>query len=129
MRIRTVKPRIWQDEEIVTISRDARLLFVVLITMADDEGRFLAKPMAIAGHGYPEDEDALKRIPKWLAELETVGLVQLYGGRYGCLPNWLRHQKISHSTPSILPKPPEQCPNGSGELRELFRKTSGAAPS
>lgn len=122
MRIRTVKPRVWHDEQIIEISRDARLLFIVLITMADDEGRFLASPSVIVGHGYPEDMDALKRIPRWLAELEGTGLVQLYGKRYGRLPSWDRHQKISHVTPSTIPSP-------SGGSPEYFRNGSGVAPS
>lgn len=33
-RIRTLKPECWQDEKIGQLSRDARLLFVGLITMA-----------------------------------------------------------------------------------------------
>lgn len=105
MRIRTVKPFIWQDEKVGTASRDARLLYVALITLADDEGRFRALPSVIVGHAYPYDPDAVRKIPKWLGELHELGLICLYGEHYGCLPTWESHQKISHPTPSLLPSP------------------------
>lgn len=105
MRIRTLKPYMWEDEKIGQVTRDARLLFIGLITMADDAGRFRAVPTVIVGHIYPYDRDAGKKVCKWLQELETVGLIQLYGEVYGCIVNWEKHQRISHRTPSILPSP------------------------
>lgn len=114
-RIRSLKPQVWQDEKIGQVSRDARLLFVGLITQADDDGRFLTLPSVICGNVFPRDTDAARKLPKWFAELEAVGLIRLYGGEYGCLPKWTSHQKISHPTPSILPAPPS---NGSGVVPE-----------
>lgn len=105
MRIRSLKPFVWQDEKIGSVSRDARLLFIGLITMADDDGRFRALPSVIAGHAYPYDEDALKKIGKWLEELQSADLITLYGAHYGVFPKWEKHQRISHRTPSILPPP------------------------
>lgn len=105
MRIRSVKPEIWADEKIGQASRDARLLFVGLITMADDDGRFRTLPSVVCGHVYPYDQDAFRKFPKWLDELRRLGLVQLYGEHFGYLPTWESHQKISHPRPSILPPP------------------------
>lgn len=121
MRIRTVKPQIWHDERVRGVSRDARLLFVALITLADDDGRFHALPAVIRGHAYPLDHDAERKIPKWLSELSDAGLIGLYEEHYGHLPNWTRHQKISHRTPSCLPNP-------SGNGHEPFRNDSGGSP-
>jgi hypothetical protein len=114
-RIRSLKPQVWQDEKIGHISRDARLLFVGLITLADDEGRFLTLPSVVLGHAFPRDGDAARKLPKWFEELKSAGLIRLYDDEYGCLPNWTSHQKISHPTPSILPAPPQ---NGSGGIPE-----------
>lgn len=114
-RIRSLKPQVWQDEKICQVSRDARLLFVGLITMADDDGRFLTLPTVIGGHVFPRDLDAPRKIPKWIGELEDAGLIRLYGGDYGCLPKWSDHQRISHPTPSIFPEPPR---NGNGRIPE-----------
>jgi hypothetical protein len=108
-RIRSVKPEIWHDEDVGRLSRDARLLFVGLITMADDEGRFRALPTLILGHVFPYDRDAPKHLAKWLDELCSRDLAALYeidGMPYGWLPNFLKHQRISKPKPSIIPAPP-----------------------
>lgn len=118
-RIRTLKPEMWQDEKIGTLSRDARLLFVGLITMADDEGRFRALPSAICGHVFPYDDDALRRVEKWLSDLESEQLITRYtidGFTYGSLNGWGRHQRINRASISELPPPPSL--NGHGGLHE-----------
>jgi hypothetical protein len=113
-RIRTLKPEMWADESIGALSRDARLLFVGLVTLADDSGRFRAMPSAILGHVFPYDEDAMRKLEKWMRELESQGLVERYKSgavTYAWLPGWERHQKINRFTPSSLPPPPGQEPH------------------
>jgi hypothetical protein len=108
-RIRTVKPEAWQDERIAGLSRDARLLWVVLVTMADDEGRFRVVPSLILAHGYLYDKDAPKKLAGWLDELGSSGLVRLYrvgDHDYGEFPTWKSNQRINKPSPSILPGPP-----------------------
>lgn len=98
----------WQDEKTGRVSRDARLLRVVLITFSDDDGRFRAMPAAILGFGYPYDTDAPKKLQGWLDELVTQGLVVLYehdGIPYGVVPKFRTHQRISHPKDSELPSP------------------------
>lgn len=107
-RIRTLKPTFWGDGKVCQVSRDARLLMVGLISVADDEGRFLGSMAAINGAVFPNDELAPARVKKWLSELEKVGLVHLYaidGITYGCFLTWSKHQRISHPTPSTFPPP------------------------
>jgi len=108
-RIRSIKPEVWADERIGELSRDARLLFIGLITMADDEGRLRGLPAAILGHVFPWDADALKRLPAWLAEVETSGLIVRYeheGRPYIAIPNFAHHQRIDRPSASALPPPP-----------------------
>lgn len=107
-RIRSLKPETWEDEKVGSVSRDARLLFVGLITMADDDGRFRYLPSAICGHVFPYDEDAPRKLGKWMKELETAGLILLYAVEkvtYGWLPGW-GHQRINKKRDSDLPAPP-----------------------
>jgi hypothetical protein len=109
-RIRTIKPSFWGDDKVSQLSRDARLLFLGLVSMADDSGRFLASPSAISGYVFPNDLISPKRLAGWLAEIEQIGLVVFYnGGRvhYGAIPKWRKHQKISHPQRSTLPPPPD----------------------
>lgn len=108
-RIRTLKPEIWGNRGVGTCSRDARVLYVGLITMCDDEGRTLAEPSAILGHCFPYDKDAPKKVDKWLAELERVSLIYRYEVEqiaYVYMPGWQQHQKINRPTKSKLPAPP-----------------------
>lgn len=111
-RIRTIKPELWQDERIGDLSRDARLLFVGLVTMADDEGRLRALPAGILGHVFPYDQDAPKKLDGWLSEVEATGMIVGYqnGGRpYMAFRNWARHQKINRASDSVLPPPPNDA--------------------
>lgn len=106
-RIRTLKPDNWADEAVGAISRDARLLRDVLVTFADDDGRWRHLPARIIGHGYPYDDDVTAaKIKRWTGELIRVGLVIVYeigGVDYGCFPRWHAHQRINRYTPSSLP--------------------------
>lgn len=118
-RIRTIKPRFWGSPDVSKLSRDARLLVLGLISMADDDGRFLASPNAIIGYVYPNDENiTAAQVRKWLTEAsendEPVHLYEIDGIKYGCLRNWHAHQKINRYTTSILPTPLIECaPRGS----------------
>lgn len=108
-RIRSIKPSIWGDERFAGLSRDARLLALGLISNADDAGRFIASPTAIAGAVFPHDELSPATIRKWRDEIARRGLIQLYkigGLDYGWFPNWKKHQVINRPSPSVLPAPP-----------------------
>ena len=109
-RIRSVKPSFWGDEKIAELSRDARLLFIGLVSLADDDGRFLASHQSIAGYIFPNDHDIThKKLSAWLDELAYQGLVTLYDKgriRYGAIPKFRKHQRISHPQESTLPPPP-----------------------
>jgi hypothetical protein len=69
-RIRTIKPEFPQSESIGRMSRDARLLFVKMWTLADDSGRLRASSQMLASLLYPYDDDAASLIDLWLAEIE-----------------------------------------------------------
>jgi hypothetical protein len=109
-RIRTIKPSFWGDEKVSELSREARLLFIGLVSMADDDGRFLASHQAIAGYIFPNDDDvSVKRLRSLLDELACQGMITLYDKgriRYGALPQFRKHQRISHPQRSTLPPPP-----------------------
>jgi hypothetical protein len=122
-RIRTVKPDMWEHEKIGRLSRDERLLFVVLITMADDDGRMRALPRQIIGHGYSHDRISERQVEKWLGALDRNRLIVRYGtGReaFISIRGFHKHQRINRRTPSILPPPP-----GEGDApADLFSATS-----
>lgn len=123
-RIRTLKPEMWEDEKIVALSRDARLLLIGLITMADDEGRFRARRSGIVGHCLQGDDDAPRRVDGWIKEIQAQGIVVFYvvdQTPYGAFRHWRRHQKINRPSPSDLPPPPDH-----DVVRENGRNDHGA---
>jgi hypothetical protein len=118
-RIRSLKPDIWKDEKLGRCSIGARLLFVGLISQADDEGRFRSAPPLLRASIFPHDDPLAGlngQIPGigggsldvdgWLDELTDARLIRLYevrGERYGDLPGWARHQRVDHPRASELP--------------------------
>jgi len=135
-RIRSAKPEWWSKVKWCRLPRDVRFTYKgIWEVMADDEGRFQADTRLIKGDVWPLDDDiTTKKLEKWLAQLEAVTVTEkdhgpmpavlLYevgGVRYGFLPGFVKHQKISHPTPSKLPAPPESRRNGSGKAPESLR--------
>jgi hypothetical protein len=106
-RIRTIKPELPQSQSIGRLSRDARLLFIQLFTVADDAGRARAASRLLASLLYPYDDDAPALIEGWLAELEQQKQIRRYvvdGSEYLEIVKWLEHQKIDRPSPSRLPE-------------------------
>jgi hypothetical protein len=105
-RIRTIKPEFPQSESMGNVSRDARLTFLQLWTIADDEGRLRGNSRMLASLLFPYDDDAPSLIDGWLAELEREGCVVRYkvdGQSYLQICNWLIHQKIDKPSKSKIP--------------------------
>lgn len=46
-RIRSIKPEMWQDEDFGLLDPEAQLLFIGLISHADDHGRFKGSAMRV----------------------------------------------------------------------------------
>lgn len=130
-RIRTIKPEFPESESVGALSRDARLLFVLLWTFVDDSGRARASSRLLASRLYPYDDDAFDLIEGWLAELESHGHVRLYevnGNKYLDIPNWLKHQKIDRPTASRLPSFDEASTNTREPSRALDAHTLDLGP-
>lgn len=105
-RIRTIKPEFPQSESMGRVSREARLLYVNLWTVVDDEGRARGSSRMLASLLYPYDDDAPTLMERWLYELDIEGCIRRYeveGSTYIDLPNWLKHQRIDKPSKSRLP--------------------------
>ncbi len=99
-RMRMIKPEIWQDEKLVSLPPVTRLLFVSLISLADDAGRLLDKPVKIEADVFDGIEDYGQQVREALATLARVGVIQrgltASGQRVIQVTNWKKHQRIDH---------------------------------
>lgn len=90
------------------VSRDARLLFVMLWPICDDHGRTRAASRMLASLLFPYDDDAKDLIDGWLDELERENCIRRYeanGSTYLEICNWLIHQKIDKPSKPQFPEP------------------------
>lgn len=106
-RIRSIKPEFPHSESMGNVSRDARLTFIQLWTLADDEGRLRGNSRMLASLLFPYDDDAKDLIDGWMTELEQEKCVVRYcveGTHYVQILNWLIHQKIDKPSKSKIPQ-------------------------
>lgn len=95
------------------VSRDARLTFVQLFTLADDEGRLRGNSRMLASLLFPYDDGEVghvlttaKDVEAWMVELEREGCIvryQIDTAAYVQICNWLIHQKIDKPSKSKIP--------------------------
>ena len=107
-RIRTIKPEFPQSESMGRVSREARLCFILLWTIADDAGRLRGNGRLLSGLLYPYDDDAKDHIDSWLDELANEKCILRYeadGDKYIEICGWATHQKIDRPSPSRIPEP------------------------
>lgn len=94
------------------LSHDSRLLYMLLYTIADDEGRVREDPGLIAYELFPGESGFGLKIEACLREIDREGLIGRYDvgrSRYLVITAW-DMQKIDHPTPSKLPPPPASRP-------------------
>ena len=107
---RIIKESICTSDSIATLSWFEQALFFRLIVLADDYGRFDARPAIIRGRGFPLSSVTEKQIADGLSTLVTAGIINLYsvGGKsYLQLEAWQKHQQI-RSKRSKYPAPTDQ---------------------
>lgn len=108
-RIRTVKPEYWSSEQVMSVSRDARLLFIGIWNFADDSGRCACSAKTLKAQIFPGDDDVdSTNVRRWLDELSSNDLIREYevdGKAYLYVTGW-SHQKIDRPRISKIPDPP-----------------------
>jgi hypothetical protein len=133
-RIRTIKPEFPHSESMGRVSREARLLFIQLWTISDDEGRLRGNSRILSSLLFPYDDDAKDLIDNWLVELEGEDCIVRYlidGSTYLKIVHWRKHQRIDKPTPSKLPEcdessrilaNPREASSGDRERKGLVRE-------
>ncbi len=119
-RKRMIDPNIWQSEDFGKLSLLAKIVFIGLFSLADDEGRGRANPVYLKSTLFPYEESMRSAdIAKTLFEISSNMSVIFYsydGSDYYSLYNWNEWQKIDKPTDSKLPAFDEN----NKEIRRLF---------
>jgi hypothetical protein len=107
-RIRTVKPEFWSDEKLSPLADSVRLLFLGLISMADDYGRLLDSPKQIEAFVWPH-EDRSRDCREGLAKLSQMSRivrgVTASGQAVIQIVTWAKHQRVDKpSNRTALPE-------------------------
>lgn len=106
-RIRSVHPGFFTDEDLVSVSMAARLLFIGLGVEADDKGIFEWKPLTLKMRVFPADNVDVATLLTELADVGAVKKFEADGRAYGAIRNFRKFQK---------PKTPNDIHPASAEI-------------
>lgn len=125
-RIRTIKPEFWSDEKLAPLAPVHRLVFLGLISQADDAGRLVDNIRLLDGLLFPETDDSCAES---LAELARLKRIIRYtsdsGQRLIQVTTWDEHQKVKNPSAYTLPGPsPENGSRSGGDSTEILTPRS-----
>jgi len=124
-RRRMIDPNFWQSEDISKLSLFARLLFIGMISNADDEGRGRANLSFLKSIIFPYDEVTTNEIEDALNEIQENTALVLYiveNSRYYTFSNWKKWQRVDKPQKSNIPS------FQNGPFSETFQNDSGITP-
>lgn len=105
-RIRTIKPEFWADEKLSLLDPVTRLVFLGLISMADDAGRLIDNVKLLDGQLFPSTDDTCRDALDILARTSRITRYRSSSGQPLIqISNWERHQKVDHPNKYVLPGP------------------------
>ncbi|TCK36691.1 hypothetical protein B0G84_5704 [Paraburkholderia sp. BL8N3] len=119
-RIRSIKPEFWTSEQVMELSRDARLCFIGLWNFCDDAGIHPANPKRLKAEVFPGDDhltsaDVRRMIDECIAN-DLIDEYEIDGERYWSVTGWF-HQKIDQPTYKF-PRPDGTIPEGAAKRRQ-----------
>ena len=108
---RIIKESICISDDIAKLSDKEEILFYRLIVQCDDFGIFDGRPAIVRSKCFPLKLDKIseKDVEKWLANLESAGMIAFYtaqGRQYLRMVSWSKHQQI-RAKRSKYPQPIE----------------------
>lgn len=127
-RIRSIKPETWTSEQVMDLSRDARLLFIGMWNFCDDAGIHPGSPKRLKAEVFPGDDITSADVRRLIDEAIAVGLVDEYevdGESFWIVTGW-HHQKIDQPT-FKHPSPDGKVPDGAAKRRASRVKPSDSS--
>lgn len=109
-RKRIISPEIWESEGFGSLTVLGKVLYIGMISLADDEGRGRANASLLKARILPYNEEVrIAEVEKALMEISTRTSTTLYEvdrTKYYAFDNWRKWQYIEKPRPSYLPAPP-----------------------
>lgn len=128
MRIRTIKPSFWLNDELAELKPITRLLFIALWGLADVRGRLADRPKRIKVEAFPYDNID---VDECLSDLARAGFVLRYkvdGSGVIQVLNFEKHQRISGKEGETDSEFPEYDRDKHGEALGKQSGRTGEAP-
>lgn len=134
-RIRTIKPEFWSDEKLSALEPVDRLVFLGLISLADDYGRVHDLEKVIDAFIFPNTSHSVRESLANLSRMVRIRRGKAPSGKPILeIVNWSRHQRVDKPQPKMaLPQIDiatnenvdvalirESVTNDSGMVRELI---------
>lgn len=133
-RKRMISPEIWESQSFGELSILAKVLFIGMISQADDDGKGVLSAQLLKSRVLPYDELRIADIDKALREIGhkpsvntdgdkareeaghklSVTYYEVGGKQYYYFNNWRKWQTINRPIPSKLPNPPVADGEGGG---------------
>lgn len=126
-RKRMIDPSIWTDEDLGGLGFVERLLFIGLISHADDEGYVRAHPAFLKACIFPYDDISVDNVCEYrdtlLLRLRTLELLEDDGGKEIIrFVNWTEYQKINKPQVSKQKSARKKKAIPLGARREIARR-------
>lgn len=109
-RKRMIDPSFWEDEKLGTLEPTARLLFMGLISQADDDGRLKGHPSLLRSVIFPYDVTLTnEQVDEWLnlladSKRKLIVRYEVDNQKYIWIRNFKKHQTINKPQKSKLPE-------------------------
>lgn len=105
-RIRTIKPEFWGDEKMSRLDPITRLVYLGLISLADDAGRLLDNVKTLDGLLFPNTNDTCREALDTLARLSRITRYRVASGQSLIqIARWKDHQQVDRPSKYVLPGP------------------------
>lgn len=122
-RQRFIYPAMWTSEQVMMLTRDARLLWCGIISTADDYGRRKATAASLKIELLPLDIVTVEQVTEWRDEIARAGMIRLYLDDEGVtlldIPTWEKYQKPKYVSKSRHPEYPGAGPVNPGKAANL----------
>ncbi len=92
-RIRSIHPGLWTDEDFASVSMAARILYLGILTEADDNGIFEWKPPTLRIRLRPLKDGGVDGLLSELVTAEKIASYEIEGRKYGAIRKFRKWQR------------------------------------